>query len=279
MAQLIKHLALVSESSQVGIGDVLKVSAALQKQATRDLSPIWGMGATVDAFDRLEDVPLDYWPMIVRDDIGYNAAGIHLDRNGQPFALISASSSLDVWSLTASHESCEMLVDPFGDRMVAGDSVKPGQGRVNYLVEVCDPSEAATYAYSVNGILVSDFYTPQFFDPIAASGVRYSFTGVITKPRSILPGGYISFVDLATEIWWQQTWFGGAEPDFRSLGRLSSQGSYRSQIDRKTWKFTASAIAEGRESALVAGQPTAASDGGAGARASALHQQIAALIA
>src|ERR687884_701994 len=62
--------------------------------------------ATVAAFPTLEDVPVGYWPMIVRDDIGQpGAAGIHLDKDGQPFALITMSDS---WSLTASHEMLEM---------------------------------------------------------------------------------------------------------------------------------------------------------------------------
>ena len=123
--------------------DVLKVSAALQKQATRDLGPIWEVSATVDAFEKLEDVPVGYWPMRVMDDIQVDgAAGIHEDENGQPFALITASSDLNTWSLTASHEAFEMLVDPFGNRVIAGDSPKPDQGRASFLVEVCDPSEA-----------------------------------------------------------------------------------------------------------------------------------------
>ena len=49
------------------------------------------------------------------------ALGIHLDKHNQPFALVTASSDKDVWSLTASHELAEMIVDPFGDRLVAGD--------------------------------------------------------------------------------------------------------------------------------------------------------------
>jgi len=155
----------------------------------RDLAPIWQISATVQAFEKLEDIPLDYWPMIVRDDIGFAAAGIHLDQDGQPFALITSSNDNDVWSLTVSHETLEMLVDPLGDRLVAGDSPKPDQGRVLFLVEVSDPSEAADFAYSVNGVLVSDFYTPSFFDPIAAVGVRYSFTDAITEPRQVLRGG------------------------------------------------------------------------------------------
>jgi hypothetical protein len=99
----------------------MKVSSALQKQATRDLAPIWEVNASVDPFDKLEDVPDGVWPMIIMDDIGFpGAAGIHLDRDGQPFALITAATELDRWALTASHEMCEMLVDPFGKKQVTG---------------------------------------------------------------------------------------------------------------------------------------------------------------
>ena len=131
---LVQHLALVSESQKVDMGELAVVSAALQKQVIRDLAPIWNIYATVDPFDSLEDIPLGYWPMIVMDDIGFDAQGIHLDKEGQPFALISSSNNNDVWSLTASHECLEMLVDPFGDRLVAGDSPHPDQGRVLFLV-------------------------------------------------------------------------------------------------------------------------------------------------
>ena len=128
----------------------------------------------MDSFPRLEDVPVGYWPMIVKDDIGQpGAAGVHLDKDGQPFALIEMSDS---WSLTASHEMLEMLADPFGNRVIAGRSPKQGQGRVEFLVEVCDPSEAAQFGYTSNDILVSDFYTPHFFDPVHSAATRYSFT-------------------------------------------------------------------------------------------------------
>src|SRR5262245_53403794 len=138
---LLNQIALVSQTNRVTLAQLALVSAALQKQVARDLKPVWEIDASVDAFERLQDVPLGYWPIIIRDDISFNAQGIHLNRtDGQPFALVAFSNN---WSLTTSHECLEMLVDPSGNRIAAGDSVKPGQGRVNYLVEVCDPSEAA----------------------------------------------------------------------------------------------------------------------------------------
>ena len=111
---------------------------------SRDLGPIWNIDASVDSFATLEDVPLGYWQVIIKDNIGYDAAGIHLNSdNGQPFALVQYS---DDWSLTTSHEALEMLVDPSGNRTVATNSPKPDQGRVLILVEVSDPSEAARRA-------------------------------------------------------------------------------------------------------------------------------------
>ena len=60
------------------------------------------------------------------------------------------------------------MVDPFGIGSF-GRFPKEDQGRVSFLVEVCDPSEASDNAYSANGILVSDFYTLNIFDPVKAS--------------------------------------------------------------------------------------------------------------
>jgi hypothetical protein len=226
-------VALVSEVEGHDPGDLARVTAALQRQAIRDFRLVWDVEATVDAFPTLEDVPLGYWPMIVRDDIGVpGAAGIHLDKDGQPFALITMSDS---WSLTASHELLEMLADPFGNRVIPGPSPHADQGRVEFLVEVCDPSEAEEFGYTVNDVLMSDFYTPRFFDPVAAGGVRYSFTDAIREPRQILRGGYVSWHDPVSDHWWQHTWF-GESPEFRDLGTFdaTAHGSVRSWIDGQT---------------------------------------------
>lgn len=226
MSNLIKHIALVSQTSSISLPDVLKISAALQKQISRDFSPIWNVSATIDAFQYLADVPLGYWPIIIRDDIKQpGAAGIHLDRDGQPYALVQASQGTPI---TCSHELLEMLVDPFGNRFVVADSIKPGQGRVRYLVEVCDPSEAPQFGYTVNGILLSDFYTPRFFDPVISSGIQYSFTGAITRPKEVLKGGYLSWNDPLTNKWWQATFMGS---------KLSFGGPYNwSLLNGKSWR-------------------------------------------
>ncbi|WP_369244597.1 hypothetical protein [Streptomyces sp. R41] len=271
---LITHLALVSETDQITPSQLTRVAAALQKQATRDFDPIWKIPATVDAFDRLKDVPVGYWPMIVRDDIQQSgAAGVHLDNNGQPFSLIEYSDS---WSLTASHEMLEMLGDPGGNRLVAGQSPKADQGVVEFLVEVADPSEAPENGYTINGLLMSDFFTPHFYDPVAAPGVRYSFTGKLDGPRKILPGGYISWHDPVTDHWWQQIWFDTDQPRFRNLGRLTARaGSLRSAIDSRTGTIKRIATSGPRSDRFAAARTlTAAVKESTASRADAWRIQI-----
>jgi len=223
------HLALVSLTPSVNVGEVAQVSAALQKQLTRDFGPLWTIAATIDAFAKLEDVPLSYWKILVVDT--FEHGGQHRDRNNQPYALVAAGTS---WSLVASHEAMEMLVDPFGNRLVAGDSPDSTHGRVEFLVEVCDPCQGDEFAYAVNSILVSDFYTPNYFDPVRADGVRYSFRSAITSPRQILPGGYLTWREPTSGEYFQQNHF-GSTPTIKNLGQLApGNNSIRAMIDQLT---------------------------------------------
>jgi hypothetical protein len=130
--------------------------------------------------------------------------------------------------------------------MVAGNSPKAGQGRVKFLVEVCDPCEDKTFAYTVNGIVVSDFYTPHYFDPVPAPGVRYSYTNSIKQPRQVLKNGYLTWFDLASKTWWQRTWW-GAKPADTKIALKIVNGNLRSAVDRVTSE---------KQSKVMRGTPT-----------------------
>jgi hypothetical protein len=273
MATKVQALALVSESKQVKLADLVPVTAALQTQFVRDFTPKWRRPATITPFTTLADVPLDAWPVIVRDDIPYNAQGIHLDKNGVPFSLVLWDAG---WSLTTSHECLEMLADPFGKRVHKGPSRKPGQGVVEFLVEVCDPSESEQFAYDIGSVTVSDFYYSAFFDAKASTKTRYSFTGAITTPRSILEGGYLSWRDPATNHWWQQTWFGGTNPSFRDLGVFAKGANPRRMTDGPT-EVPRHVMVGSAARGAVAAAPAA--NGGYSERAAALRAQIKQIVA
>jgi hypothetical protein len=273
---LVRNIALVSADADVPAPDLPRVASALQKQVTRDFAPHWNVSATVDAFPSLEAIPLGYWPVIIVKDVK-GAAGFHTDKNGQPLALVEMGSS---WSLTASHETLEMLADPFGNRLVAGPSPREEQGRVEFLVEVCDPSEDDAFAYTVNDVLVSDFYTPHYFDPVKQDGVQYSFNSALSEPRQVLRGGYLSWHDPVTDHWFQETFFGD-QPDFRDLGVLARQDrSLREMIDALTPETRRLSTLAQASSTPLASAITAAglSDEASSARAASLRTQIAGLM-
>lgn len=227
------QLALVSQTPRITLGQLLPVVAALQKQITRDFTPFWKKKAIISAFENLNQIPLGYWPIIIRDDINEpGAAGYHDSTNHQPFALVQYSPS---WSLTVSHEMLEMLADPYGNKLKVARSIKAGQGKVQYLVEICDPSEDAQFAYDIQGVLVSDFYTPAYFDKLKVAGKRYSFTGAIQEPLQVLPGGYLSWLEPVSDTWWQALFF-GQNMVFKALPAMKKlkEGSLRSRIDSLT---------------------------------------------
>ncbi len=225
------HLALVVDAPHVSRRAVAEIAAALQRQLTRDVAPIWEVYATVDAFASLDHVPPGYWPILVGDYFpGNDMVGMHVDRSGQPFALVEASPS---WSLTASHEAIEMVIDPWGNRTVPGGSPMAGQGLVDILVEICDPSGDPRWGYTVNGYLMSDFVTPNYYDPVGAPGVRYSFMGVVPGPREVVEGGYLSWRDPTTDEWWQAERISKPELTIKPLGPLDEDGRpIRERIDQ-----------------------------------------------
>jgi hypothetical protein len=166
--------------------------------------------------------------MIVEGGAG---AGTHIDRNGQPMAYVEYGPT---WSLAASHEVMEMLADPTGMHFVAGDAPTAESNRVEFLVEVCDPCQGADNAYAVNGVLVSDFYSPAYFEPLYTGGSKYSFCGTLRAPRDVLPGGYLSWRNLTTGKWTK--WVDDGEgPKAFDLGLIAhGPTGFRSSIDTKT---------------------------------------------
>ncbi len=258
------HLALVSEAPSLAFSELASVAAAIQKQIARDLTQHWDVQGTLSAFPRLEDVPPGFWPIIVKDDIEVDAAGTHCDPRGQPLALVTAGSG---WSVVASHEALEMLVDPYGNRTVAGPSPKPDQGRVEFLVEVADPIGDSTY--TINGIFVSDYCTPRYYDPLASGGVQYCYTGRITAPRELLANGYVTWQDPVGGDWWQQSRFTAGAPDLVSLGpKLPPACGARAAVDPLAARRRAQAAAAAPLPAAPA-RPTIAPEVVAASRAKA----------
>lgn len=212
----IHKVGLITQTTKVPLAQAAAAASALQVQAMRDLAPVWNTSATIQAFADPVDLPTDHWPMIIQDQIPQDAQGVHLDNDLGPFALVKYSPD---WALTCSHELLEMLCDPLGDRFQTAPHRLDPSRQVDYLVEVCDPSEDWDFGYDIDGFRMSDFYLPAYFDPTAPG--PYSHTGAITAPLEVPRNGYISWFDHADGHYYQwRAW----EPEGQQLIRFPNAG-------------------------------------------------------
>ncbi|RDK00303.1 phospholipase D-like domain-containing protein [Paraburkholderia lacunae] len=237
---LTARVGIVSQSAAVPYTDVVRVAQALNLQISRDLGPIWNVSGAVVALESADHLDPGIWPVYIVDEVQSGAAGFHLTEHNQPFAVVLAG---DTWSLSASHEVMEMLVDPSGNRLTAANAVaiidnevQDGNGKVEFLVEICDPSEDASNAYLIDDVLVSDFYTPHYFDPAGTAGARYSFSGRISRPRQVLPNGYLTWFNPQNNKLQQVRHFGAPEIVDLATGQpgggsLTGGRSLRSFVD------------------------------------------------
>lgn len=233
------QIGLVDMTGKIDAGLVHSAALALNLQVTRDLPQFWPVTATVVYLPDHKKIPAGVWPVQLVKSLPPGEGGYHADKHKQPYSKVIATPTDPTWTIDASHEILEMLVDPWGNRMqssvaieIVGRKVKDGTGQFGYLVEACDPCEDNSYAYTINGIAVSDFITPHFYDPMTTPGTRYSFGGHIKAPRQILPGGYISWVNPILDEWQQLLWVDPSKPPvIRNIGSAAKDKSLREWID------------------------------------------------
>ncbi len=90
-------------------------------------------------------------------------------------------------SSALSHELLEMLADPWINWCAMGSD-----NRI-YALEVCDAVEDDRLGYKIDGVLVSDFITPAWFERTDAD--RLDFSQHLSKQLELARGGYISVFD------------------------------------------------------------------------------------
>jgi len=211
------QICIVPRTASLSPSEAAAVAAAIQQQIISDFYPIWQVAAIVSAAP--DPLPGSV-PIFVYDNIGQlGMAGYHTTETGNfPYAMVEYGPG---WSITASHETLEILVDPTANRTWYGVLPPPNPHPVAFLYEICDPCQSPQYAYPVAGFYVSDFYTPDYCrGGIAIPGRAYSFRGNIQEPMSILPGGSLSWIDTDNNLYQAQN--DGQQISLRNLGLFNA---------------------------------------------------------
>jgi hypothetical protein len=235
------QISIINASTVLSDSEIEPVVEALQQQVTNDFKPAWGIDAELSFVPLGEQPPPDTWWLGILDDSDQaGALGYHdLTTAGLPLGKVFAGTDLKygyTWSVTASHELLEMLADPNINLTVLVQTSDTA-GRL-YAYEVCDACEADQFGYDIDGVTVSDFVLPAWFEDFRAKGsTQFDQQNAIESPFELLEGGYIGVFDVNSGSGWHQVTAEKKPTNILLRGNVGSRRERRA-VPRHQWLHT-----------------------------------------
>lgn len=188
------------------------MARAVARQVKEHLGPAWGIVAPkvkavrnpAPGYD-LSATPNGVRPIMLLDSYDdpsdRGALGWHSEQADVPFGKIFAGpvlddgqgavlrgATLDVPTLASvfSHEVIEMTLDPFVNAWCEG-TVRGSPALV--ALEGSDAVEGDQY--DIDGVAVSNFVLPEYFNPDQSRPGKYDWLGKLAAPFTMSPGGYM----------------------------------------------------------------------------------------
>lgn len=173
-------------STTVPQADIDAALPAFQTAVTRDFAPVWGVNVVLTTDPTAQAtaqmvVNVEDWSTV------FGALGYHDVIGGRPTSRVFAAEGAafnESWQLTFTHELFEMLADPWINHFAIWNNR-------TWLVEVADQVESGFYAYTINGVVISDFVTPRWYN--AKLRGPFDFTRHLKRAGQIGRHGYASY--------------------------------------------------------------------------------------
>jgi hypothetical protein len=258
------RVSIINESKLAAAADVRAAAAALQRQVSEHFAPAWGVDATLTLVAAgAKPLPGSWWLVILDDSDQAGALGYHdLTDEAMPLGKVFVRTAQDAkvkWTITASHELLELLADPAINLTVCTTA---NDHLVLYAYEICDPCQADEFGYAIDGVAVSDFLFPSWFETFHRSGaVPLDYCGHISAPLKLLPGGYANVLDTGNpaSTWTEKKGPATAIAGARFVERPTVPGSRRERRRRgaAVWKMSqlANALAGAATAVMAAARP------------------------
>lgn len=234
------RIDVVNESTSITDAEIQAMLPAFESQWNNDLRPVWNVIAANFAFTtRTAAAQASSWWLVFLDDSDQAGALAYHDLTpqGKPISkvfvktLLADNASV---SVGATHELCEMAVDPWLNSAYQDSKATFWAG------EVCDPVEDDLYGYDINGVLVSDFVYPSWFGHQFDSG-PYDHTGHVLSAFEVLSGGYAQ--KWGPRAGWEQVTGSAVKPGRKEAAvgsrrdrRINSWGSWERSLPRAPTK-------------------------------------------
>jgi hypothetical protein len=232
------QISVVNASTVLSDDAVQLAVPALQTQVHDHFAPAWGTDADLTFVPTGGNPAAGSWWLVILDNSDQaGALGYHdLTQDGLPLGKVFAGTDIQIgakWTVTASHELLEMLGDPDINLTVF---VQPSATKGTlYAYEVCDACEADELGYDINGVIVSDFVYPAWFESFrTANSTQFDYQNQITEPFQILRGGYIGAFDVRSGTGWHQITAAGVPYSYDMRPRLGSRRERRRTL-REHW--------------------------------------------
>lgn len=232
------RVAFINKSTVVKDDVTKSVMEAMQIQVSRDFAPVWGIDTALTFYSKNDIIQGPIWQLVILDNTdqaGYLGYHDSTENEGLPLGKIFAQADFSAgtqWSVTASHELLEMLADP--DLNQLATKQQDDGSNLYYQKEVCDMCNADEYGYTINGILVSDFVFPSWFEQFHPQGTQYDYNQKVTKmsaPFQVLKNCQISVND---GTGWTQQYGPNSILQYNMRAHVGSRRERR-RIPRNQW--------------------------------------------
>ncbi len=172
-------IAFINASTTYTDAEIAVEMAAIEEDVGSN-GALWSVGAGFVQVPKGAPAPSGAWQVCYLDDSDQaNALGYHeLTSEGLPLAKVFVRTTLgdgQTVSRVASHETWEMLIDPWLNRYT-----EPRSDGRTYAIEVGDLLSLDSQGRNLNGVLLSGIALPAaYFD---GYGTRYDIGGILTAP-------------------------------------------------------------------------------------------------
>jgi hypothetical protein len=159
------EFAVVPEDPSIRQSDATwdRVISALNSQVTQQVGPAWRLQAFVSTYASPTAAPTSATPIVIMRSPPPDVEGCHRWKDNKASAVVRWRPN-GAWSLAASHEIVETLVDPSLGATKRGPNPSGESGLVDFLLEVCDPCAGRSYTMPGSDIALSDFCLPAYYE-------------------------------------------------------------------------------------------------------------------
>ena len=202
------RVAVLNHSTLVSDDEVKTAVAALQTQIHRDFAPAWGIDAELVFVAKDSEPAPGSWWLVVEDNSEYpGAVAYHtLTSEGLPQVKIAVGNAKQAgweWTMAASHDLMEMLANPMLNLTVFVAADNGTSGKL-YVREICDPVSSPEYTYKIDGVVVSNFVFPSWFESFRKPGSsQFDYGNHLSAPFELGKGAYMTVFDVKDGSGWR----------------------------------------------------------------------------